>query len=71
MFNETIIDRLYFTRQCKSDKVRYQDGDPHPYCVDGCKQTTMCGDTLVPEEHLDVSVHASAFVFHTKYSDFD
>ncbi len=42
--------------QCVSDRVRYKDGDPHPYCVDGCAETTSCGETVVPPDHLDVSI---------------
>ena len=41
--------------QCVSDRVRYKDGDPHPYCVDGCSSETTCGETIVPSDHLDVS----------------
>ena len=41
--------------QCVSDRVRYKDGNPHPYCVDGCSSETTCGETIVPSDHLDVS----------------
>ncbi|KAK2165783.1 hypothetical protein LSH36_45g05007 [Paralvinella palmiformis] len=40
-------------RQCSTDRVRYQDGDPYPYCVDGCKIETKCGESVVPENHLE------------------
>ena len=43
-----------YCRQCETDQVRYKDGDPYPYCVDGCRQTTKCGETNVPSEHLEV-----------------
>jgi len=42
-------------RQCKSERVRYRNDDPVPYCVDGCKAATRCGDIVVPADHLDVS----------------
>ena len=48
---------LYFTclfRQCNSERVRFRDGDPVPYCVDGCHNYTHCGDVIVPADHLDV-----------------
>ncbi|ELU10230.1 hypothetical protein CAPTEDRAFT_121578, partial [Capitella teleta] len=40
-------------RQCNSERVRYRSSDPYPYCVDGCKEVTKCGETIVPATHLE------------------
>ena len=29
--------------------------EPHPYCKGFCEKETMCGEVVVPEEHLNVS----------------
>ena len=28
--------------------------DPHPYCMNACEASTMCGEVEVPEHHLEV-----------------
>ncbi|CAH1774924.1 unnamed protein product, partial [Owenia fusiformis] len=40
-------------RQCLTKKIMYKDGDPFPYCWDGCKAVTKCGEVVVPPEHLE------------------
>ena len=54
--------------QCVSDRVRYKDGDSHPYCVDGCAPETTCGETVVPSNHLDVSCFEMLFLAHLVFN---
>ncbi|XP_046331043.1 leishmanolysin-like peptidase [Haliotis rufescens] len=38
-------------KQCHSQRVRYND--TRVYCVGGCASQTVCGDIIIPEEHLE------------------
>lgn len=40
-------------RKCESSQVFVKDR--HTHCIDTCRPVTMCGEVVVPEDHLDVS----------------
>ena len=50
---------FWLPRQCHTYEVRFKDGDPYPYCVRGCELHTKCGETRVPEKHLEASTKCS------------
>lgn len=47
-------------RSCQHNQFYYNDGsgggveERQPYCIDSCSAQTMCGDTVVPDSHLQV-----------------
>ncbi|XP_043668427.1 leishmanolysin-like peptidase isoform X3 [Vespula pensylvanica] len=43
---------IRLNRKCESSQVFVQDH--HTHCIDTCRSTTMCGEVVVPEDHLDV-----------------
>ena len=45
---------FFFYRQCDSTQVFVKEYLTH--CIDECKSETMCGEVIVPEEHLDVNI---------------
>ncbi|KAL7295625.1 hypothetical protein TKK_0010988 [Trichogramma kaykai] len=42
---------IRLNRKCESTQVFVKDNLTH--CIDTCKSETMCGEVVVPEEHLD------------------
>ena len=67
LFMVRIQEQVIFVycRRCKTNRVKYQSGDPYPYCVDGCEPQTKCGETEVPVDHLAVShIKASLLCLH-------
>lgn len=45
---------IRLNRKCVNNQVFYRRGDPHPYCKNECEEETMCGEAVVPEQHLEV-----------------
>ncbi|XP_037950835.1 leishmanolysin-like peptidase isoform X2 [Teleopsis dalmanni] len=43
---------IKLNRKCNSTQVFVKDGETH--CIDKCKDVTMCGEVVVPEQHLNV-----------------
>ncbi|CAK9806829.1 Leishmanolysin-like peptidase [Anthophora quadrimaculata] len=43
---------IRLSRKCESNQVFVKDH--HTHCIDTCRPTTMCGEVVVPEDHLDV-----------------
>ncbi|XP_015585310.1 leishmanolysin-like peptidase isoform X2 [Cephus cinctus] len=43
---------IRLNRKCETNQVFVKN--QHTYCIDTCRETTMCGEVIVPEEHLDV-----------------
>ncbi|XP_044592458.1 leishmanolysin-like peptidase isoform X1 [Cotesia glomerata] len=43
---------IRLNRKCESSRVFVKDH--HTYCIDTCRAVTMCGEVVVPKEHLDV-----------------
>ncbi|XP_034944355.1 leishmanolysin-like peptidase [Chelonus insularis] len=43
---------IRLNRKCESNQIFVKDH--YAYCIDSCRATTMCGDVVVPESHLDV-----------------
>lgn len=41
---------IRLNRKCLTDAVMYKDSKR--YCVDGCAAQTLCGDVVVPDQHL-------------------
>ncbi|XP_049813368.1 leishmanolysin-like peptidase [Schistocerca nitens] len=44
---------IRLNRKCENNQVFYRKRDPHPYCKNSCEAKTMCGEVVVPEEHLE------------------
>nr|CAD7589812.1 unnamed protein product [Timema genevievae] len=38
---------------CRNNQVFYKVKDPYAYCKNACENKTMCGEVIVPEEHLE------------------
>lgn len=51
MYNYSFYDISCF-RKCESSQVFVKDH--HTHCIDTCRPITMCGEVVVPEDHLDV-----------------
>ena len=52
---------VFDCRNCENRKLTYKPGDEgldgrQPYCPYGCSSQTKCGDTIVPEHHLQVTI---------------
>ncbi|XP_033218855.1 leishmanolysin-like peptidase isoform X2 [Belonocnema kinseyi] len=43
---------IRLNRKCESSQVFVKDH--HTHCIDTCRSVTMCGEVVVPNEHLDV-----------------
>ncbi|KAE9549719.1 hypothetical protein FO519_007071 [Halicephalobus sp. NKZ332] len=43
---------IRLSRKCRSNHYYLEASEPHPSCVDRCKEVTTCGEIAVPEEHL-------------------
>ncbi|XP_012221592.2 leishmanolysin-like peptidase [Linepithema humile] len=43
---------IRLNRKCESSQVFVKDH--HTHCIDTCRSVTMCGEVVVPEDHLDV-----------------
>ncbi|PBC31857.1 Leishmanolysin peptidase [Apis cerana cerana] len=43
---------IRLSRKCESSQVFVKDH--HTHCIDTCRPITMCGEVVVPEDHLDV-----------------
>lgn len=43
---------IRLNRKCESSQVFIKNTLTH--CIDQCKQVTMCGEVIVPDDHLDV-----------------
>nr|XP_034194018.1 leishmanolysin-like peptidase [Osmia lignaria] len=43
---------IRLSRKCESSQVFVKDH--HTHCINNCRPITMCGDVVVPENHLDV-----------------
>lgn len=43
---------IRLNRKCESSQVFIKNSLTH--CIDSCKAVTMCGEIIVPDDHLDV-----------------
>jgi leishmanolysin-like peptidase len=43
---------IRLNRKCESTQVFIKNALTH--CIDSCKSVTMCGEIIVPDDHLDV-----------------
>lgn len=50
---------IQLRRQCLTNQVRWNG--KVPYCVDGCNLTTVCGDIVIPWQHLEGCLEYSSF----------
>nr|CAD7426541.1 unnamed protein product [Timema monikensis] len=44
---------IRLNRMCRNNQVFYKVKDPYAYCKNACENRTMCGEVIVPEEHLE------------------
>ncbi|KAK9497719.1 hypothetical protein O3M35_004387 [Rhynocoris fuscipes] len=44
---------IRLNRKCANNQVFYRKGDWYSYCKNACETKTLCGEVVVPEEHLD------------------
>jgi leishmanolysin-like peptidase len=51
LFVRRVEDVIRLTRKCNDTQVFVKNSLTH--CIDTCKEKTMCGEVVVPEEHLD------------------
>ena len=45
---------FYCFRRCLNNQVFLLQNDSHPYCKGACEEKTLCGEVIVPDDHLNV-----------------
>ncbi|KAJ6224326.1 hypothetical protein RDWZM_002871 [Blomia tropicalis] len=59
LFVKPFMAPIKLNRKCLNDRTLYSEfihngyQHFHPYCVDGCDEHTLCGEVVIPENHLE------------------